>query len=802
VLISLNWIRDFVDLPADLDPMEVMNRITMRTAEVDGVERLWKHLPQVVTARVVELKPHPDANKLKLARVNDGLGEMEVVCGAPNIAVGQIVALAKAGADLPAGKLQANTIRGVRSEGMICAEDELGLSDNHEGVLVFPEGTKIGQTLDKLYGQPDIVLEIDNKSLTHRPDLWGHVGFAREFAACYDRPFKWEIDPSIIKCKEPSDPLQVENQARDLCPRYSALVVDNVFVAPSPQWMQQRLRAVGLRPINNLVDVTNFVMLQLGQPMHAFDRRQISGDRIIIRRAQHGEIFTTLDEQKHELISDDIVISDATRAVALGGVMGGLNSEVVSDTTCIVLESANFHASNIRRTATRLDLRTESAQRFEKSQDPSNTFPSIIRAVELIKLTCPDARVASAFLDDWQSPPQPIDIIIDFGFIHARLGEVLEEERIIGILRSLQFGVKRIGETSLEIRVPSYRATKDISIRADIVEEIGRIFGYDNITPVAPLVPSDPPEQNSQRQFEWLTRDIFCSRLGFDEVSNYSFVSSEMLSLCGFDPQAALKLRNPISKDLDSMRTTLVPHIVQNVATNQKHLERFRLFEIGRASIKVDVNSPELASENRRLCGAIGDEDEKAFFAAKGAVADFIGLVHLVDTESAVPQSPPAWAHPGRVLEYSCEGVILGTVAELHPRIADQLELRRRVAIFDFDFDALFDSKRRKVAFKPLRRFPVNPIEITVVVPKRRSVGDIEAVIRKAGGNLLISQDYLYTYEGKPLSDEEKAVTYHVVFGADDRTLGGEEVAALHEGLVEALNQAGMPLRGAERGHV
>lgn len=800
MLISLNWIRDFVELPPDLDPMEVMTRITIRTAEVEEVKRLWSHFSQVVTAKVVALKSHPDADKLKLVRVNHGLGEMEVVCGAPNVQIGQVVALAKAGTELPAGRLEANIIRGVRSEGMLCAEDELGISANHDGILVFPEETRIGQTLDKLFGPADIVLEIDNKSLTHRPDLWGHVGFAREFAACYDRPMRFETDAGQLRCENPGDPLRIENRCPELCPRYSALVLDGVEVKPSPVWMQQRLRSVGLRPINNLVDVTNYVMMELGQPLHAFDRRQIQGDVIVVRRADPEEAFVSLDGQTHSLVPDDVVISDAERAVALGGVMGGENSEVVADTRCIVIESANFHPAHIRRTANRLFLRTDSAQRFEKSQDPAATLPAIVRAVELIRETCPAARVVSDFLDDWPAPPKPTDILVEFDFIHSRLGEVLPEERIIDILRSLQFGVKRLGDTALQIRVPSWRATKDVSMPADIVEEIGRIYGYDNITPVAPLVFSDPPERNEQRLFEWKCRDILCGSLGFDEVSNYSFISGEVLQRCGFDPDAALRMRNPISKEADRLRTTLIPHLVQNAVLNRKNLESFRLFEIGRATLKEDRSQPDLAHENRRICGGVLEDDERSFFQAKGAIIRLLDALRIGDVRLLVPETPPGWAHPGRALRIETDGLVLGHIAELHPRIADGVELRGRLALFDLDMDALFDAPRRTVSFKPLRRFPVVPIEITVVVESRRPVGEIEAVIRRACGGHLVRLDYLYAYEGTPLAAHEKAVTYHVVFGADDRTLGSDEVAGLHSGLVAALAGAGMPLRGAQRG--
>ncbi len=794
--ISLNWIRDFVEL-ADITPAELMERVTMATAEVEEVETCWEHLHQVVTARVTQINPHPNADKLRLVRVNDGQSEMEVVCGAPNVAMDQIVALAKIGTKLPGGELKASSIRGIRSEGMICAEDELGLSESHEGILIFPQDTPIGITLDKLYGPMDIVLEVDNKSLTNRPDLWGHVGFSRELAAIYNKPQRFSVDESLLVKPENPDPLRIDNQTSELCPRYSALVVNNVEVKPSPAWMQHRLRSVGLRPINNLVDVTNYVMLELGQPMHAFDRRQIQGDCIVIRTAKADEIFTTLDENEHKLLESDIVIADTQRAVALGGVMGGMNSEIVDDTTCVVLESANFHPATIRRTANRLNLRTDSAQRFEKGQDPAATYPSIIRAVELIRETCPQAQVVSEFLDAWPSPPETIKIDIDFEHIHTRLGERLPEEQIIGILESLRYGVERNGQ-QLHLTVPSYRATGDVSMKADIVEEIGRIYGYDNITPIAPLVLSDPPRANLQRELEWQLRDILCQKLNFDEVSNYSFANPQTYEKAGFDTEGYLRLRNPISVDADRMRGDLIPQIIANCATNQKHFEQFRLFELGRTIRKQDRNDKALANETTRLCGAVYGEEETPFYVTKGLILQLLEEIRLPNVQVTIPQNLPSWLHPGRSIQLNFAKKTIGLLGELHPRIADRFELKKRVALFDLDVDLLFNLPRKKLAFEPLQRFPVNPVEITVVVDRTRPVAEIEQVIRKAAGKRLFDMAFLYKYEGERLTQGKKAVTYRVVFGAKDCTLAHEETAALHEGLLKALRDANMPIRGEE----
>lgn len=795
--ISLNWIKDFVDLDENLEPLQVLERITMSTAEVEEIETIGAHLKEVVVAKVLATKPHPNADKLKLVTVDDGTSVMEVVCGAPNVAEGQIVALAKSGTTLPSGTLKPTKIRGVKSAGMICADDELGLSDDHTGIIVFDDDVKVGTTLDQIFGKEDVVLEVDNKSLTHRPDLWGHVGFAREFAAVYGKPLKFDPKTTVDEAKE-KDPLVIENMVPELCPRYSALVVKNVKVCDSPTWMQQRLKAVDIKPINNLVDVTNYVMMEYGQPMHAFDRRHINGDKIVIRRAEDKEKFTTLDEAKHKLVTDDIVIADANTAVALGGVMGGLSSEIVDDTTCVVLESANFHPTTIRTTANRIQLRTDAAQRFEKSQDPANTVPAMLRALELIKLTCPDAEVSSEILDSWPNPPAQVTIDISISYINKRLGNQLPKERIIGILTSLDFGISEIDDDNFTISVPSYRATKDVGIKADIVEEIGRIYGFDNFIPSSPVILSDPPEANQLRLLEWYSRDVFTQRLGFDEVSNYSFISSELLESCGYDSEAALRVQNPVSKDDNLMRTAILPHVISNAVTNQKNFSKFKLFELGRTTLTKDRKGPKLAKENRRLSGAVFGEDHNSFYHVKGAVEEFLTLLNLPNVNFRMMKEPPVWAHGGRCAEVFCIKKSLGVVAELHPAVAEKFELKKRLGVFDLDFDAVFNAKPMNMKFKPLRKYPVNSIEITVVVDKRVRIEEIENVIKRAGGKLLVGFDFLYIYEGDKIAEGKKAVTYHIDFGANDRTLDGEEISGLHEKLLAALAKAGMPIRGNE----
>jgi len=793
--LSLEWINEFVNIDG-INPADLMNRLTMSTAEVEGLETVGEHFRQVLAVRVIEVKQHPNADKLKIVKVADGVSEYEVVCGAPNVAVGQMVALARTGTVLPSGELKPAVIRGVKSEGMLCAEDELGISDDHSGLLLLPEGTAAGTTLDAIYGAPDALIEIDNKSITNRPDLWGHYGFAREVAAIYGRSLKFAPGENVILEGEAVESLQIENRAPELCMRYSALVIDNVSVRPSPEWMQRRLRRVGLRPINNLVDVTNYIMLELGQPMHAFDRRMIEGGRIIIRRAESGEKFVTLDGVEHELSPENLLIADAVKGVALAGVMGGLHSSIAEDTGKIVLESATFHAANVRRTANAFALRTDSAQRFEKSQDPCNTVPALYRAFELIRLTCPQARTVSPVMDSWPVKAPEIKIEKSLSRIRRRLGADIPDERILGILASLKFGIEKLDDDRFVVSVPSWRATKDISMGADIVEEVGRIYGYDNIAPQAPLVACVTPPSNPQRIFERRLKNVLCTGLGFDEVMNYSMSGEQLFSRCGFDSENALRLRNHLSVEEDRMRTSLIPQIIMNVADNQRFRSDFRIFENGRSYHKVNRSDAGLAAERNWVTGAVSSEKRDGLFLGVRSLLDSLLDRLGIEADWRVWAGCSSWAHPGRAAQIGAENRVIGNIAELHPKIAGEMDVRHACVIFELDADVLFELHNPDAKFTPLRRFPVNSLELTVVAASRRNQTDIVNIIRKSGGDLLLNVAYMYQYEGDPIPSGSKAVTYNIVFGADDHTLSSEEIEHAREGVIAALAAEGLPVRG------
>ncbi len=798
--ISRLWLSDYVDLEG-IEDSELMLRLTMGAAEFEEMELVGEHLKKVITAKVMAVEPHPNSDKLHLVDVEFGCGMgARVVCGAPNVRVGMITAFAPVGAKLPGGEVKLASVRGVESRGMLCSEAELGISDDHSGIMDVQGDVTLGMPIVNYAGVADAVFEIDNKSITHRPDLWGHLGMAREVAALYGRKLEFNADetlPARLLDVSRKDNLRIDNRAPDLCPRYCAISVKNLRVAQSPEWMQKRLKAAGHKPRNNIVDVTNYVMLELAQPLHAFDRRQIKGDVIVIRRASEGEKFTTLDGNERELLTSDVMIADAERAVALGGVMGGLNSEIEADTTDIVIESANFEPATIRRTANRLDLRTDAAMRFEKSQDPENCPLALYRALALLKETCPDMCVASDLLDDYPVKLATRVIEITAGYINRQIGMNIPKEKIVSILRSLQFGVEEDGD-ALRVTVPSFRATKDITNKADIVEEIGRVWGFDNIAQIPPKVVLAPPaEWNAFRAFEWKTRDVFALELGFNEVYNYSFVGEELLAKCRMSADRELRLKNDLSSQYDRLRRNLIPGMLTQIYANCRYFDDFALFELGRAYLKDDRKSPEPAKERTLVAASMVSRKKYGVLDMKEAAARYMERMQLADF-AFVPTSDSefGWVHPGRALAVMADGAQIGHITQLHPAVAKAFDIEKfDVILAELDLTSLFTARKREARYEQWSAHPTSVFEVTAVADERVYMQSMLDILKTACGNKLMAAEIFDVYAGERLEKGKKAVSFRLTFGERDRTLASEEIEALRTTAMSALESKGYPIR-------
>lgn len=795
--ISLKIISRMVDI-SDIAPEVIADRLTMATAEIEGIEYLNESFKTIYAAKLTKVEPHPDADKLTLCEADTGTEKVQVVCGASNHKVGDIVALAAVGTKISEDFIiKKSKIRGVELNGMFCSEKELGISDDHNGIIILPPDTALGTTLDKIYpDQVDILLEIDNKSITHRPDLWGHQGFAREIGALFNRPVKSPVNKAVEADFKGKEKLEVEIKDPEASPRYSALAVKGIEIKESPDWLKGMVKSIGMRPINNIVDITNYVMVELGEPMHAFDKKKLRGERIFVRYAKDGETLTTLDEKTHKLTSEDIVIADIEGPIALAGVMGGGNSEIDDTTTEIVLEAACFNPVNIRKTAHRFGVRTEASMRFEKSISPELTTDALLRCYELIKEAIPTAEAVSLIADDYPGKMDTVTINTSTDYIRKKLGENIDDSRITGIIESLHFKIKKTG-SEMEIEVPHFRATKDVSIADDIVEEVGRIYGYDNITPSAPLVPCVPPAKNEFRYFERQVKDILSESFSMVEVMGYSFTGDQILNMLNINEDKELRLRNPLSSEQDRLRRSLIPDIISFIQYNQRYSDNFDIFELGRVYIKDDRKSSDLISENTRTAGAvfIKKPSEPVFYEAKSIAAGLLEQLKLKNY-SLVPEKDtlPPYAHPGRSMRIIAEGKDAGLIFELHPAMAEKFEITGSAAIFDIDLNIIFAAEKRETKFKELQKFPEVPFEISVIADKKQYSDEILSIIRKSS-RYIRNAEVVSIYEGAPIPEGKKSVSAKVVFASAEKTLTHDEIEETQNKIISDIKKAGYALR-------
>ena len=761
---SYNWIREFVD---GLDvPAQALERlITMKTAECEGIETVGALLAGAVPARVEAVEPIEGGHNVKAVVDAGRYGRKTVVCGAPNCRPGMLTAYVPLGV---------KTVSGVESDGMLASAAELEIGRDHAGILELDPARELPA--------PDSVIEIDNKSITHRPDLWGHYGMAREVAAITGKTLRDPVQAALVPA--PGGPVQVEIEDLALCPRYSALVFENVTVQPSPLWLQYRLTAVGLNPINNIVDLTNYIMAELAQPMHAFDRAKLSGDTIRARPARAGERLVALNDEEYDLAPANLVIADAAGAIALAGVIGGRDSAISDTTTSIVLESANFNASSVRRTSAALKLRTDASMRFEKAQDPHNTVRALARALELLPLLSPGIRLTGGLADRAREMHVPAPVELNLDWLARKLGRILDAAEVRRILESLEFGVNETGAKSLSVAVPSWRATKDIAMAEDLVEEVGRMIGYDSIAPAPPLVPCAPSYDPPEREFLRTVRRAVAAQ-GYTEVSNYSFISEEEARRFGFRVEDHVRVLNPIAAGQELLRTSLLPGIHRNIATNAKHFDQFRLFEIGH---EIHKNGAEKPAERPHLMAAL--------YAKEGSGAE--GLLELKRAAECLapglrarPASPQPWEHPARAIDVEWQGRKLGRLSELHPSLVEA----GRAQVLDIDLSLLQELTPASAKYTPVRRFPTSAFDLSIVAEARELAGTLELEIRRFAGDLAEAIEYVREYQGPPLPEGRKSVSFRVVAGAPDRTLSSSEITSLRNQIIEGLSGIGYELR-------
>lgn len=799
---TLDWLQQYVDTEG-ISPEQLADKLTMLGLEVDSVTPLYRELAPLKTGLVTSCEKHPNADKLSLCQVDVGDETVQIVCGAPNVREGLAVVVVLPGTTLPGNfKIKKSKVRGIQSFGMICSEKELGLSEDHDGIMELPEGTEPGRSFIKAMGLDDIMVEVD---LTpNRPDCASVIGIAREIAGITRKPLTIPIKDA--KIKSTSREFSVSVESNELCPRYAARLIKNIKIGPSPWWLRKRLLSIGLRPINNIVDVTNFVMMEYGQPLHAFDFDTLADRKIIVRTPRKDEThFTTLDNTKRPIDRDTLLICDAEKPIAVAGVMGGMNTEVTESTTSILLESACFNDISIRKSARKLNLSTDASYRFERGVDPEGTINALNRAVELICEIC--NTTAEDEGADVYGGKKPLNSqTLRISRTNTLLGTKLTGREMADLLESIEIRCKDKDEDTLWVNPPSFRV--DIEREADLVEEIARLYGYDNIPVTLPQVHLSFPEQDPRRKKRNnLAYSLACA--GYTEAINYSFISrnfAEMLSLPPSDKRSeSVALLNPLSEEQAVMRTLLLPGLLENVKRNINFQKTaVKLFEIGK--VFFPAGSDEQPMEKMFITGVLsgnrhGESSPLYYKQASVDIFDAKGCVEFILKQSGLSIGPKGtvqfkypennngepFATSGYSLNIVCGDNIIGSLGKISDDVLKKFSIKYDVYYFDLDYDALCDIKTTAKKFSSLPVFPSVRRDIALIVPKTVSSGELLEVVRSSRDKLIENAEIFDVFEGEKIQQGCKSVALSITYRSQTKTLTEKNVEKSHSKIVRLL---------------
>lgn len=795
MLLSLNWLKDFIKIPKNITPEDLALRLTMHTVEVEGWNDQQDAFKGVVVGKLLEVAKHPNADRLRLTKVDIKSEILSIVCGAPNIEVGQLVPVATIGAILPNGlEIKESEIRGEKSHGMLCAEDELGLGKSHEGIMILDDNAKIGQDLAKYLKLDDVVLEIDNKSLSNRSDLWGHYGMAREIGTFYNLPLKDYSDFINSEIEEGKNKVEVKVEDKELCPRYMALKVKNIKVEESPAWLKERLVAVGLRPINNIVDITNYVMLEIGQPLHAFSADKI--DKIIVRLAKKEEHLETLDGKERELDDSMLVIADSKNPIAVAGVIGGQASAVTEKTTEIIIEAANFDAVSIRKTSGKLGVRTDASVRFEKSLDPNFAEMALRRAYSLIKEICSDAEVDSKIIDISNYEVNQGPVKFSFSWLNEKIGQEIPHHQVVEILGGLGFKVES-EEDELSVLIPTWRAAKDVSIKEDILEEIVRIFGYDNVVSTAPQVDLNPPIIFSEQLLERNIKNFLAYNAALLETYNYSFVGEAQLKKLNIDFVNYIKLVNPLSDQQSILRQNLIVGLLSNIKTNQFNFDEVRLFEIGQVYYNTSGNDDKkgddkerLPYQEKRIAFVLSGKKGAYFAESKGIVESLIAEIfnNNWEAEFVLVDDFPHYSDNKKSVRVRVNGRDIGSIITVNKESAVVFGLKNETVFTELSLMELLGL----LAVCPLKKYEAAPKypaivrDLAFVVETGMMYNDLRREINSFN-DLISSVELFDSYQGDKLGDNKKSLAFHIIYQSQERTLIADEIDQIQTSLIERL---------------
>ena len=790
--ISINWIKDFVNLDGvDID--KLIYKFTMSTAEVEGITKYGQDISGVIVAKILSVENVENSKKLHKLMVDTGKEKLQVICGAPNVKEGAKVVYAQVGSVVQGQKIGQATLAGQISNGMCLSEKELGISDDHSGIIILDDDAKLGEDIKNIIPIDDVVYEVDNKSLTNRPDLWGHYGIAREIAAITKRELK-PLDIENLALYNDLEKLSIGVEAQDdeqLCLRFSAMRVENVTKKQASWKMKVRLYYCGMRSINLLADMTNYIMLELGQPMHAYDNRKVSC--VEVKTLKKDSEFTTLDSQVRKLDKGTLMIYNDKEPVGVAGVMGGLASEIVDDTTTLFLESANFNAVTIRKTASKLDLRTDAAARYEKTLDPELTELAIARFIKLLKEEDKDIKITSSFSDVYIQKYPHITIKLDKDYIDRSIGKVLPMENIVTTLKNLEFGVKLDGD-NLTVDVPSFRATKDVSQKADIIEEIARIYGYDNIEAKTNLWRVSPVAKDPVRELEYSAKELLASKYGMNEVHSYVWYNTELNQELGIKVEDNLKIVNGIVRLDNTLRREMAPTMLYAINKNLKYMPECRVFEIGR-TFEYHFDGKE-AKEYKVLGLAVAsckDTEKNLAYEVKSMIDSIVKINKNLDVEyKNVNDVKSNWMHPINTFEIDVDNKNLGYISVVHPKIKDAINSKASIVVAELRIDTLGEILKRDISYKEVSKYQTVNFDLSLIVDKDTKYLEIEKVIKCSNMKYLMEYSLVDIYENEEKLAGKKTITIRFTIGSYTDTLTKEQIDTERETVLKALSSNNM----------
>ena len=785
MFLSMNWISDFVDFTG-LDKVKLINQFSLSTAEVEN-EIFFKgsDISGIVVAEIKSVLPHPESKKLHLLKVDTGKDELtDVVCGAPNVREGMKTAFAQVGAHIGDIEITPRKLAGYTSNGMCCSEKEIGISDDNSGIMEIADDVANGTDLKDIYEIDDIIFEVDNKSLTNRPDLWGHYGIAREFAALAGRPLKPLDTADLAKYGNlPKVDMKIEDP---LCQRYSCLQVENINRSVSPVNMRIRLFYCGMRAINFLADLTNYLMLEMGQPMHAFDSRKV--EKIRIKRFEKPFEFQTLDGVERHIDENTLMICNNNTPVAIAGIMGGLDSEIVDDTTTLTLESATFNAVSIRKSTVRLSHRTDASMRYEKCLDPEMTVSAIARFVKLLTDADSDVKVVSSLTDEYAFKYETINLDFTKKFVDRYTGIEIDNDTIVETLTSLGFKVE-LNDDNFSVEVPSWRATKDITMKADIIEEITRIYGYDNFDVHTANAPLYPVRAHEEKTVEDKIKDILVKRFSMHELHSYVWAYYDEMKALGIEIEDNIKLVNSTNPNIETIRKSVIPTQLCQLKANTGYAPDFGVFEIGRVANGVDSNN--LCIESKKLAISLFSKTkstEQLYFELRDMLAVITDDIKHKNLSYKAIEAAHSYQHPKNLNAIICDGIEIGEIGIVHPLVLKKLDKKANVVFAEIDVKTFAEIESAGIAYEEVSKYPEIEIDLSFISDKFEPIAK---AIEQAKCSLIKKTKVVDTYT----DEKSKSITVRITFAHTERTLTREEVTKVTDKIIDTLKEEKIALR-------